>query len=282
MSISLPTLPAPGEPRLQPGPVTAVAPMTLLAEHRDSPSLPFSTPLVSAPATAQESGADGAAMRPDQAVLARQLAYPAQDAATLARHWRAQVRSHGSQMTGLAIAAGAGQISPAQLAAAQQGLVTRASEQLLPHPDAWRFTVHAGSHQAQHLEVLARDADQPPGRRRRLRALLRLVLELASGRMVVAEVEPLPDGVAIVLCAADMSGMMQLRQLQPELERVLAWAGIKVVRWKFHDRLPSGGSYAMLSNADAAVQALTPEVFRTVTELALCLPAAPLDSSGNG
>ena len=135
--------------------------------------------------------------------------------------------------------------------------------------------MHAGGAAAQHLAVLAEDPDQPPGRRRRGRAALRLELTLADGSTVVVEVEPLPQGVAIALCAADARALTRLRWLQPELETVLDKAGVKVLRWQYRDRLPAGASHAMIANAEAAAQALTPAVFRTVAELALLLPAQP-------
>lgn len=272
-------LPPPITPALQVGAVVAAAPAALLAGSGEGPPLPFSQSLSASTAQAgppaADAGAEGAAMRPDQAVLARQLAYPAQDAAALARSWRAQVRSHGSQLTSRALAASAGQLSPALLAAAQQGQVVRAPEQPLAHPDAWRFTVHAGGQAAQHLAVLAEDADPPPGRRRRGRAALRLELEMADGSLVVVQVEPLPQGVAIELCALDARTLTRLRWLQPELETVLERSGVKVLRWQLRDHLPAGRTHAMIANAEAAAQALTPAVFRAVAELALRLPAAP-------
>jgi hypothetical protein len=48
---------------------------------------------------------------------------------------------------------------------------------------------------------------------------------------------------------------------------------VNVLRWQYRDKLPEGRSHAMLANAEAAAQALTPAVFRTVAELALLLPA---------
>jgi len=278
-SITFPPLPPPPATPLQVGAVAPATAAALLAGGANTPALPFSQPLASgagaAPQAAPEGGADGAAMRPDQVLMARQMAYPQQDAAALARAWRAQVRNHGSQLTSRALAASAGQLSPALLAAAQQGQVARAPEQQLAHPDAWRFTVHAGGQAAQHLMVLAEEADQPPGRRRRPRAALRLELELADGSPVVIQVEPLPQGVAIELCAPDARALTRLRWLQPELEEALARAGVKVVRWQLRDELPPGRTHAMIANAEAAAQALTPAVFRTVAELALLLPAVP-------
>ena len=284
-SISLPPLPLPPATPLQVGAVAAVAPAALLAGGANAPALPFSTPLAGAsgalPQATAEGAADGAAMRPDQVLMARQLAYPQQDAAGLARAWRAQVRNHGSQLTSRALAASAGQLSPAQLVAAQQGQVARQPE-LLAHQDAWRFTVHAGGNPAQHLEVVAEEADKPPGRRRRPRAALRLELELADGSAVVIQVEPLPQGVVIEICAPDSRALARLRWLQPELETALDKAGVKVLRWHYRDRLPAGASHAMIANAEAAAQALTPAVFRTVAELALILPAQPARDPRDG
>lgn len=282
-SITFLALPPPPATPLQVGAVAPATAAALLAGGANTPALPFSQPLASGAGAAQqaapEGGADGAAMRPDQVLMARQMAYPQQEAAALARAWRAQVRSHGSQLTSRALAASAGQLSPAQLMVAQQGQVARQPEFLAAQQDAWRFTVHAGGNPAQHLEVVSEDADKPPGRRRRPRAALRLELELADGLAVVIQVEPTPQGLSIELCAPDARALTRLRWLQPELETVLDNAGLKVLRWQFRDRLPAGASHAMIANAEAAAQALTPEVFRAVAELALMLPAqaAPKD-----
>lgn len=270
-------LPPPTLAPLQVGAV--IAPAAVLAGGVDAAPLPFSTPLSSATAaTGQqgaESGAEGAAMRPDQVLMARQLAYQQQDGASLARAWRSQVRNHGSQLTSRALADNAGQLSPALLAAAQQGQVVRHPEQLAAHPDAWRFTVHGGSAKPQHLAVLADDADAPPGRRRRSRAALRLELELADGSAVVIQVTPTPQGLAIDICAPDARALTRLRWLQPELEQVLQRAGLTVLRWRFSDTLPAGRSHETIANAEQAAQALTPAVFRAVAELALLLPDQP-------
>ena len=285
-SIAFPVLPPPAATSSPVGAVSAIsaiAPAALQAGAADALPLPYSQPLAASAGTAQpapESGADGtgAAMRPDQVLMARQLAYPQQDGAGLARAWRSQVRNHGSQLTARALAASAGQLSPAQLMAAQQGQAAARPELLAAHQDAWRFTVHAGSAAPRHLEVMAEDADdadQPPGRRRRPRAALRLELALADGSAVVIQVEPLPQGVAIEICAPDSSTLTRLRWLQPELDSVLERAGVKVLRWQYRDRLPPGASHAMLANAEQAAQVLTPAVFRAVAELALLLPAQP-------
>jgi hypothetical protein len=48
----------------------------------------------------------------------------------------------------------------AQLVAAQHGQVLRQPDTQGAHPDAWRFTVHAGGPQPHHLLVVADQADQ--------------------------------------------------------------------------------------------------------------------------
>jgi hypothetical protein len=268
-------LPAPTVAPLQVSAV--VAPAAVLAGGADALPLPFSTPL-STDTTASgqpgpESGGDGIAMRPDQVLMARQLAYQQQDGAGLARAWRSQVRNHGSQLTSRALADSGGHLSPAMLAAGQQGQVVRQPELLAAHQDAWRFTVHGGGDKPQHLAVLADEADKPPGRRRRARAALRLELELGDGSVVVIQVEPTPQGLVIEVCAPDAGALTRLRWLQPELETALARAGLTVLRWIYRDALPPGRSHAMIANAEEAAQALTPAVFRAVAELALLLPA---------
>ncbi|MEW7850101.1 hypothetical protein AB2N08_15510 [Massilia aurea] len=268
-------LPLPTPVPLQVGAV--VAPAAVLAGAADAPPLPFSTPLpvdTAAPGVAN-AGADGAAMRPDQVLMARQLAYQQQDGAGLARAWRSQVRNHGSALSSRALADSSGQLSPALMVAAQQGQVVRQTDGFAAHHDAWRFTVRGGGDTPQHLSVLADDADRPPGRRRRSRAALRLELELADGSAVVIQVTPTPQGLAIELCAPDARALTRLRWLQPELDAALARAGLTVLRWRFSDTLPPGRSHAMVANAEEAAQALTPAVFRAVAELALLLPAQP-------
>lgn len=268
-------LPPPILAPLQVGAV--VAPAAVLAGGADALPLPFSAPRSPEPQTpgqpGTESGADGPAMRPDQVLMARQLAYQQQDAAGLARALRSQVRNHGSQLTSRALADVGGHLSPAMLAAGQQGQVVHQPALLATHQDAWRFTVHGAGETPQHLAVVADEADKPPGRRRRARAALRLELELADGSAVVIQVEPTPQGLVIEVCAPDAGALTRLRWLQPELETAMARAGLTVLRWGFRDALPPGRSHAMIANAEQAAQALTPAVFRAVAELALLLPA---------
>lgn len=280
-SVSFPALLPPPVPAPQVGAVVAVSPAAaiaagLLAGGADGAPLPFSQTLA-APAAlgapAPDAGTEGAAMRPDQALLARQLAYPAPDAAGLARNWRDQVRNRAGQLARSALAASSGQLAPALLLASQQGQVVRPAELPFAHPDAWRFTVQGHGAAPQHLAVLAEEADRPPGRRRRPRAALRLELLLGDGSAAVIEVEPLPQGVAITLCAPDAPALGRLRALQPQLEQALGAAGVSVLRWQYRDRLPAGRPHAGAATMQGAAQALSPAVFRTVAELALVLPA---------
>lgn len=273
------SLPAPIASSATTGAVNAVvAPVAAsLLARGDRPSLPFSQPLVksadSATAPTADQQSEGSAMRPDQAQIARQLGYAPSDAASLARNWRAMVRGHGAQLTSRALAASAGQLSPALLAAAAQGQVVRHAE-LATHHDAWRFTIHARGETPQHLSVLADEADPPGGRRKRPRAALRLELTLDDGTLAVVQIDPVPQGLAIAICATDVEVLARLRGLQAALAKALKAAGLKVVRWHYRDQLPPARSHAMNAEAEAAAQLLTPAVFRAAAEMALLLPAA--------
>jgi hypothetical protein len=271
ISLSVPALP----PVPQALNVAAAAPVALLAADHGAPPLPFSQSLpAAAPAAAAETGQDGAAMRPDQVFMARQMVFPAADATSLAGTWRAMVRTYGAQLATRDQQARAGQLAPTLLAAAQDGRAGRPPEGPGILPDAWRFTVHAGGPQAQHLQVVADEAEQPPGRRRRARAALRLELELADGTRIMVQLEPVPGGVALELCAPDARALARLADMQPALEEAIGRAGVRVVRWKFSDSLPAGQVHATLLPEEAA-NALNLTVFRALAELALLLPAGP-------
>ena len=88
---------------------------------------------------------------------------------------------------------------------------------------------------------------------------------------VVLQVEPMPGGVALELCAPDAPALARLRDLQPMLEQAVARAGLKVLRWTYRDRLPAGPAHARMASGDAG-QVLTLPVFRAAAELALVLP----------
>jgi hypothetical protein len=265
---------APATLSLPVGPVlaaSAAAPVALRFVDAD-PLVQVITPAAPAAASA-ESHAERAAMRPDQLFMARQLAWPVQDGATLASSWRTMVKTYGSQLLQREQQARSERLPAALLMAGQE---PRAQGQLgaqgeLP-PDAWRFTLQTGAGCAQQLRVLADGPDQPPGRRRRPRAALRLELTLADGTRVTVQAEPQPGGVVLELCTEDASALAMLKQLQPALEAALERAGVPVLRWKFRASLPAGTAHASMAATDAAT-ALTLPVFRAMAEMALLLPA---------
>ena len=266
----VPLLP-PATPPLNVGAVAAAAPVALAPFDAGGVPLPSSqlVPQARAGVTPESSG-ESAAMRPDQVFLARQMSYPVADGQRLAASWRSMVRTYGDQLADRALRLHAGQLPPAVLAASQEGRILRQPDGALP-PDAWRFTVHAGGARDQHLDVIQDDAGGPSGRRRHARAALRLELELDDGTMVVLQVEPIPGGLALELCAPDAPALARLKALQPVLEDAVQRAGLKVLRWRYRDRLPLAPSHARLQAGDV-VQVLTLPVFRAVAELALALP----------
>jgi hypothetical protein len=271
-SVSFPLIAAPVTPPLTVGAVVAGAPVALLTADSEAFPLPQAQVLPGAPAPGAE-GPEGMAMRPDQVLMARQLTFPAPDPRALAGSLRTMVRSYGAQLAGREQAARAGLLPGALLLAGQDPRGLRQPEgQAQVHPDAWRFAVHAGGPQARQLQVVIGEPEPPPGRRRRGRAALRLELELADGVKIMVQVDPMPDGVALELCAPDAPTLLRLRELQPELEAAVARAGLRVLRWKFRDSLPPGAVHARLASSDAAA-ALSLPVFRAVAELALILPA---------
>ncbi|WP_229411103.1 MULTISPECIES: hypothetical protein [unclassified Massilia] len=269
----------PAGPSLPVGPVAAVVPAALLA---GMDSLPLPLP-GSQPASGQASAAsadgmpDGAAMRPDQLMMSRQLTWPSQDGGTLASSWRSMVRNYGAQLANRELQERPGQLPAAMLLAGQLGSqdprVLRQADLAGIPLDAWRFTVHTGSAQDQHLRVVQQDQEPPQQqRRRRSRAALRLELVLQDGTVVTVQAEPVPDGVLLELCAADAGSAARLRALQPELEAAVARAGLRVLGWTYRDSLPPGLSHIRLPSVDAA-SALSLPVFRAMAELALLLPA---------
>jgi hypothetical protein len=269
----------PAGPALPVGPVAAVAPAALLAEM-DSLPLPLpgsqSSSAATAGGTSPDTAQDGAAMRPDQLLMARQVSWPNQDGGTLASSWRNMVRGYGAQVVSRDLQARPGQLPAAALLAGQLGgpdaRILRHGEQQGAPFDAWRFTVHAGSPQDQHLRVVQQDQDAQQQKRRRPRAALRLELVLADGTVVTVQAEPLADGVQLELCAPDERSLARLRALQPELEAAVARAGLRVLGWKYRDSLPMGPAHIRLPSTDAAA-ALSLPVFRAMAEMALVLPA---------
>lgn len=290
MAITFPAvLLHPPTPASAGGPVGAVAPAAsaaLLAAGDNALPLPFSQPVATpAPAASAQAAAlgtaaqDAAAMRPDQVMMARQMAYPALKGEALAANWQSQVRTYGALAAARELQASAGHLSPAQLALAQEGRALRPQEQQLMPADAWRFTVHTGERQAHTLQVVP--DERAPGHGRRRRAALRLVLELEDGVHIVVQVKAVPGGVAVDLCAPQQRYLDRLQPLQPVLEAAIAKAGVRVVRWNLRATLPVGRIHAGAVLAEAA-EALTEPVFRALAELALVLPALASDQALDG
>jgi hypothetical protein len=271
-SVSFPLPVPPVTPQLSVGAVVAAVPVALIAAEREAFPLPQSQPLA-APAAASAEGAEGMAMRPDQVLMARQMSFAVPDARALATSLRTMVRSYGTQLVSREQDARAGLLPGPLLLAGQDPRVLRQPDAPShPHPEAWRFAIHTGTAQERHLQVVIGEPEPPPGRRRRGRAALRLELELDDGVRITVQVDPLPEGVALELCAPDKKTAQRLRELQPELEAAVARAGLRVLRWTFRDSLPHGLPHARLASSDAAA-ALSLPVFRAVAELALILPA---------
>lgn len=267
----LPAVPAAGP--LPVGPVAAVAPAALLAEMDSLPlPLPGTQQAPAQAAPGSDGMAEGAAMRPDQVLMTRQLTWPTQEAGSLASSWRSMVRSYGTQLVNRELQARPGQLPTAMLLAGQDPRVLRQADQQNSPFDAWRFTVHAGSPQDQHLRVVQEDQEaQQQQKRRRVRAALRLELVLDDGTVVTVQAEPLADGVRLELCAPDEASLARLRALQPELEKAVGRAGLRVLGWKYRASLPMGPAHIRLPSTDAA-SALSLPVFRAMAELALVLP----------
>ena len=273
LSLSAPLL-SPITPALQANAVTAIAPIAFAAAEAELP-LPQSQALPVAPASsAGTEHQDGAAMRPDQVFMSRQLVFAQADGRTLAGNWRSMVGNYGATLLERELRARGGALPPTLMLVGQDGRAPgRALDSQVLPADAWRFTVHAGSAQAQHLQVLRKGADGAGGRRRRPRAALRLDLALADGTQVAVQVEPAPGGVAIEMAAPDAAALARLRALQPALDAAVERAGLVVVRWSFRTGiLPAGSAHATLA-AEAVAEVLTLPVFRAVAELALMLPA---------
>lgn len=278
-SFSFPSLPPPVIPTLAPvapvAPVAPLAPVALLQAELDALPLPVSQPAPALPAPGTTP--DGAAMRPDQVMMARQMTWPSQDGGTLASNWRGMVRNYGTQVANRQQQLLDRQVPAALLQSAQFGT----ADTHLPQPnlantpfDAWRFTVHAGDARDQHLRVVYSEPEQqhPRQRRRRGRAALRLELVLADGSVATVQAEPVADGIMLEVCAPDARTLLRLQELQPRMEAAIRQSGLRVLGWTYRDTLPEGRVHARLPSAEAA-SALSLPVFRAVAELALLLPA---------
>jgi hypothetical protein len=260
------------------GAIAAAVPVAAAAGQAGQMPLPLpvaQAAIVLAEPALDGAAPDGAAMRPDQVLIARQVAWPASDGAALAAAWRGLVQAHGTQLAARERQAQAGQLPAGLLATLhepRQPHQPRAQDAGVP-ADPWRFTVHTRGPREQHLRVITGEPEQPPGRRRRSRAALRLELVMDDGAAVALQVEPTPAGLVIELCAPDPALLERLRALQPGLEEAVARAGLLVLRWRYHVGIAAGSAHARTPSADAAAL-LTLPVFRALAEMALQLPLA--------
>ncbi|WP_036164632.1 hypothetical protein [Massilia sp. 9096] len=273
-----PLLPPPVAPPPQVDAVTAVLPVALLQAELDALPLPTPAPgAQAAPVLPQPDGLDAAAMRPDQLMMARQLTWPAPEGGSLAAAWRGMVSNYGAQVVTRDLQARTNPLPAAALVQAGQrndGNLPALRQQDWPGGplDAWRFTVHAGGAQAQHLRVVEGEPEQQrQQRRRRARAALRLELVLDDGSVVTLQAEPVFDGIKLELCAPHAHALERLKALQPQLEAAVRRAGLRVLEWRYRDVLPEARAHLRLPSADAAA-ALSLPVFRAMAELALLLP----------
>ncbi|MCC6069956.1 hypothetical protein ACFSQU_03355 [Massilia sp. GCM10020059] len=270
---------------LLPVPVTPLAPSV---QHGPAalPVLPAAVPLVAAADAAPAAGqplalpanpgaamAEAASMRPDQLFMARQMAWPALDGATLAHAWRGMAATYGLQLAAQQQQAN-GQHLPGNLLMAGQFPPAQPGQPpaLQWHPDAWRF-VTPGPARPMTLRVLDGGTDQPPGRRRRGKAALRVELTLPDGMRASVQLEALPDGVMMELAAPYTSSLELLRAALPALREAIARAGLTLVRTTLRHALAPARPLQ-----DARMAAALPDpLFRAMADVALLLamPAAP-------
>ncbi|WP_075794964.1 hypothetical protein [Massilia putida] len=264
-----PVVPATAPSQIDPA-LAAAGSAALLQAEIESVPLPAAQPAPAQPSAA-EGGQDGAAMRPDQVAMARQMTWPSVDGGALAGSWRGMVHNYGTQQAIREQQMREGQLPTPLLQASQDARAARLAELQSPPLDAWRFTVHAGSPRPQHLRVVQGEPEQQQNRRRRTRAALRLELVLADGTVITVQATPVSDGVGMEVCVANQGVLEHLRELQPQLEAAVRRAGLRVLAWAWRDDLPGGPVHARLPSTEAAA-ALSLPVFRAMAELALLLP----------
>ena len=265
----------------------AITPLTPAAQPgaHSFPALQAALPLVAASApegvpnaaaaTAAAAGtvsaaslAESASMRPDQLFMARQLAWPALDGAALAAAWRGMVTTYGLQLAALQQQAAGQQLPGSLLMAGQFAPAPQATQQpaLHWHPEAWRF-VTQGAARPMTLRVLSGGIDQPPARRRRGKAALRVELTLPDGTRASVQLEALPEGVMMELATPFTSSMEQLRAAMPEIREAILRSGLTLVRTTLRHALAPARPLADPSGA-----AMLPEpLFRAMADVALLL-----------
>lgn len=242
--------------------------------------LPVSEPLAQTQAPAAAAGlpanlSDSSAMRPDQVFMARQMAWPVWDGASLARAWRTMVHAYGAQ---LATLQQQGRAQPAQsgfLMTGWQGgtpgaQANPAAQQnaLLWHPEAWRFVLPGPGGQQLALRLLAGHSDTPPSRRKRAKAALRLEVILADGSHATVQLE-MVDGVFMELAAEHPRAVAHLRHALPALQRVIEQAGLRLTRASV--RLGIWPATPLQQYSLQVSAALPPPLFTAMAEVALLL-----------
>lgn len=265
---------------LVPVAITPLAPAAQPGAHA-FPALQAALPLVAAAApegtpnmaatqaatAAASSLAESASMRPDQLFMARQLAWPVLDGASLAHAWRGMAVTYGMQLAAQQQQAN-GQHLPGNLLMAGQFPTAQPGQPpaLQWHPDAWRF-VTPGPARPLTLRVLDGRTDQPPGRRRRGKAALRVELTLSDGMRASVQLEALPDGVMLELAAPYTSSLELLRAALPALREAIARAGLTLVRTTLRHALAPARPLQ-----DARMAAALPDaLFRAMADVALLL-----------
>jgi hypothetical protein len=260
----LPQTVVPGQPLAVP----------FVATDADGVPLPSSTPLpASHPAAALN---EAAAMRPDQVFMARQLAWPGFTGATLAAAWRGMLSAHGAQLAALQQQSQGQHVPGALLMAGQYPSAAATQQPLAPlqwHPDAWRFVLPDNAGRQLTLRLLSGGPDQPPGRRRRGKAALRVELTLADGSRAMVQLEPVADGVMLELAAAQPHAVEQLRSALPALREAIKLAGLTLVRASIGQSLGPGRPLQDYPALPAS--ALPPALFRAMAEVALLLVSQP-------
>lgn len=260
--------------------IAPLAPVSLLPAVAGNSAVPLPVAEPVAPAAPTAAGppgnlSDNAAMRPDQVFMARQLAWPVFDGASLASAWRTMVRAYGAQLAALQQQA-LGQHLPGNLLMAGlqgqlQAPAAGPQSALLWHPEAWRFVLPGAGGQQLALRVLTGLPDPPPGRRKRAKAALRLDVVLADGSHATVQLE-LVDGVVMELAAEHPRAVAQLRQALPAIKQAIELTGLRLIRASVRQGLWPGKPLQQYSAQISA--ALPPPLYRAMAEVALLLAAA--------
>ena len=213
---------------------------------------------------------ESTSMRPDQLALARPMPWPGFDAPALAAAWRGMVRTYGAQLAAQQQHASGQHIPGALLMAGHfagaQAPAAVATPPLQLPPEAWRF-ISPGPGQPFAFRVLKGGPDQPPGRRRRGKAALRVELTLADGSRASLQLEALAEGVMLELATPFTSSHELLRAALPELKEAIAGAGLKLTRVTLRHALAPPRA---LQEAGAAL-ALPEPLFNAMAAMALVL-----------